>query len=153
MVIFDQNIMMPTLGINANTLLNQAPGSFCMDCKTTSKWSLWCWPILQKHSQMLIIKMQSGNLQAEIRSNSQNGISQTNCFWQTKNTQRCLVIWAPHPIFSLAKFNQKILAAISSNRWWAESIQVQICFCIYVLLLPLQYLAAYKVALCPLISV
>ena len=105
MVIFDQVILMPTLSICGNWFLNLAPWSFCMDCKTISKWSFWCWPIMQKPFLMLIIKMPSGNLITEIRSHpylnfsklillckprTQKGIKYywhhtQNLFWQNSN--------------------------------------------------------------------
>ena len=68
MVIFDQINLMPTLSIGGNKFLNLAPWYFCILGKTISRWSTWSWPIMQKYSQMILIKVQSGNLITETRS-------------------------------------------------------------------------------------
>ena len=68
MVIFDQVNLMPTLSISGNKFLNLAPWYYCMDCKTMSRWSTWCWLTMQKVCQMILIKVQSGNVLTEIRS-------------------------------------------------------------------------------------
>ena len=39
-----------------------------MICKNTSKWSFWCLPTMQKHSQILILSIQSVNVQTKLRS-------------------------------------------------------------------------------------
>ena len=70
MVIFDFVSLMLTLSINANLFLNQIFSPFLMDCKNTSGWASWCWPILQKLSQFLISSRQSGNPKTELRSPS-----------------------------------------------------------------------------------
>ena len=68
MVIFDQVNLMPTLSISGNWFLNLAPWSFCILCKTISRWSTWYWPTMQKVCQVILIKEQSGNVLTETRS-------------------------------------------------------------------------------------
>ena len=48
-------------------------------------------------------------------------IQQTIFFWQTKNTQRYQMSWAPSPNFGLANFHKNVLAAIWSSMLWAGS--------------------------------
>ena len=74
MVNFDIIIMMPCLSIHTKLFLNQTSLSFCMDCKNISKWSFWCLPTMQKCSQILILKMQSGNLKTEVQSGVDDNI-------------------------------------------------------------------------------
>ena len=114
MVISGIIIMMPTLGINSSSFLSKAPWYFCIICKTISKWSFWCWLIMQEPFHVLIIKVQSGKVLTELRSHPHVIFSKqaplckprpprgVKYYWHS--TQ--ILLWQNSKIFSLRPFHQ-----------------------------------------------
>ena len=87
MVKFDQVNLMPTLSISSHQFPNLAPWYFCILGKIISRWSFWSWPIMQRPSQLILIKAQSGNVISELRSPSFGILSKSFSFCK----QRALV--------------------------------------------------------------
>ena len=96
MVISGIIILMPTLGINSSSFLNLAPWCFCILCKTISRWAFWSWPIMQKHFQLILIRVQSGNLLTEIRSTHFGNFSKWFLFCKPRPLV-CFKYYWPHP--------------------------------------------------------
>ena len=121
MVIFDFCIMRLTWSTNGNQTLNQTFWTFCMVGKKTSRWSVWNWPILQKYYKLLIIRMQSGHLQAKTRSISKLKFHKSPLFGKLKILGDSMWVGHHSHIFDFPEFKYKFLSAISSSTWWAES--------------------------------
>ena len=116
MVIFDQNILMPTLSTCSNWSLNLTPWSFCIVCKTRSKWSFWGWPTLQKPSQLLIIKIQSDNLLTRTRSNPLLNFSKQFSFCKPMPQGGVKEYWHHTHVLFWQNLNQMFLRALCRTR-------------------------------------
>ena len=121
-------------------------------CQKFSKPSTWIFLHgLQDHIKVIILMLANlaetflndYNKKAKWQSASrnkiklQNGFSQTNFFWQTKNTQRCLVIWASHPKKEFSKFKYLFMRPFHQTGGvqnqikmpYAVSVWNQVCLC------------------------
>ena len=130
MVIFDQVILIPTLGICGNYFLNQASWSFCIVCKTISKWSFWCWPTMQRHFQMLKIKRQSDNLLTDLRSPHNWNFTKQGPLCKPMPQRGVKYYWHhTHEIF-WQNSNQKLLQPFHQTGGGQNQIQTSIQCCI-----------------------
>jgi hypothetical protein len=92
--------------------------SLCPSSKNTSRWSSWSLPTLLIHFQLLIISIQSSNIETDLRS-PQIWISPNQLHFANQCHQGMSNNIRVTPIKYFGKIQFKVLAAIVSNTWCA----------------------------------